>query len=191
MPAAKTDEMTQAVGVDESGGLWALPGGGASGGGLGEYAGDMLASGTFDLSAYTAKTRIESGISLAKLKEYKKVRIYVKAAEVVSGFNVVVDSLTTQWPASLWGGSVATLSIELSWVDDSHTYVDARQLQGTKAQMWQSNWQTGVGIVDWTMNWGEIGCYQKWEGEKYLYFYFSSDKAETTDIKWYVCGVFK
>lgn len=27
MPAAKTDEMTQAVGVDESGGLWALPGG--------------------------------------------------------------------------------------------------------------------------------------------------------------------
>ncbi len=26
-PAAKTDEMTQAVGVDESGGLWALPGG--------------------------------------------------------------------------------------------------------------------------------------------------------------------
>ena len=31
MPAVKTDEMTQAVGVDESGGLWALPGGGASG----------------------------------------------------------------------------------------------------------------------------------------------------------------
>lgn len=30
-PAAKTDEMTQAVGVDEAGGLWALPGGGASG----------------------------------------------------------------------------------------------------------------------------------------------------------------
>ena len=28
MPAVKTDEMTQAVGVDESGGLWALPGGG-------------------------------------------------------------------------------------------------------------------------------------------------------------------
>lgn len=27
-PAAKTDEMTQAVGVDEAGGLWALPGGG-------------------------------------------------------------------------------------------------------------------------------------------------------------------
>lgn len=27
-PAAKTDEMTQAVGVDESGGLWALPGSG-------------------------------------------------------------------------------------------------------------------------------------------------------------------
>lgn len=30
MPSAKTDEMTQAVGVDESGGLWALPGGNAS-----------------------------------------------------------------------------------------------------------------------------------------------------------------
>lgn len=29
MPAAKTDEMTQAVGVDEAGGLWALPGGGS------------------------------------------------------------------------------------------------------------------------------------------------------------------
>lgn len=28
MPAAKTDEMTQAVGVDETGGLWALPGSG-------------------------------------------------------------------------------------------------------------------------------------------------------------------
>lgn len=28
MPAAKTDEMTQAVGVDAQGGLWALPGGG-------------------------------------------------------------------------------------------------------------------------------------------------------------------
>ena len=28
MPAAKTGEMTQAVGVDEAGGLWALPGGG-------------------------------------------------------------------------------------------------------------------------------------------------------------------
>lgn len=27
MPVAKTDEMTQAVGVDEAGGLWALPGG--------------------------------------------------------------------------------------------------------------------------------------------------------------------
>ena len=29
MPAAKTGEMTQAVGVDEAGGLWALPGGSA------------------------------------------------------------------------------------------------------------------------------------------------------------------
>lgn len=29
-PAAKTDEMTQAVGVDDAGGLWALPGGGKS-----------------------------------------------------------------------------------------------------------------------------------------------------------------
>ena len=34
MPAAKTDAMTQAVGVDEAGGLWALPGGG---GGSGEW----------------------------------------------------------------------------------------------------------------------------------------------------------
>ena len=33
-PAAKTDEMTQEVGVDELGGLWALPGGG---GGVGEW----------------------------------------------------------------------------------------------------------------------------------------------------------
>ena len=31
MPAAKTDEMTQAVGVDEAGGLWTLPGGGPGG----------------------------------------------------------------------------------------------------------------------------------------------------------------
>ena len=31
-PAEKTDEMTQAVGVDEAGGLWALPGGGSSDG---------------------------------------------------------------------------------------------------------------------------------------------------------------
>ena len=34
MPAAKTDDMTQAVGVDANGGLWALPGGG---GGSGEW----------------------------------------------------------------------------------------------------------------------------------------------------------
>ena len=65
MPAAKTAEMTQAVGVDANGGLWALPGGGAHGLTLGEnYDIELIASALIDqenIPSYIEITKKENG----------------------------------------------------------------------------------------------------------------------------------
>ena len=58
-PAAKTDEMTQAVGVDETGGLWTAPGG----------------SGEWELVGDITLTEPVSGISLTFEKSYKELFI--------------------------------------------------------------------------------------------------------------------
>lgn len=58
-PAAKTDEMTQAVGVDETGGLWTAPGG----------------SGEWELVGDITLTEPVSVISLAFEKSYKELFI--------------------------------------------------------------------------------------------------------------------
>lgn len=67
-PVAKTDEMTQEVGVDELGGLFTKEGGGNSGEILSEL---QLASGTVVAGA-EAQSYIDTGVSLAMLKKYKR-----------------------------------------------------------------------------------------------------------------------
>ena len=64
-PVAKTNDMTQAVGVDANGGLWALPGGGAHGLTLGEnYDIELIASALIDqenIPSYIEITKKENG----------------------------------------------------------------------------------------------------------------------------------
>ena len=69
MPAAKTDEMTQAVGVDEAGGLWTAPGGGSG-------------KEQFKVIGQSVATEEVSSIFVTLPKpacEYKKVYIYITA----------------------------------------------------------------------------------------------------------------
>ena len=67
MPAAKTDDMTQAVGVDEAGGLWTAPGGGSG-------------KEQFKVIGQSVATEEVSSIFVTLPKpacEYKKVYIYI------------------------------------------------------------------------------------------------------------------
>lgn len=69
MPAAKTDEMTQAVGVDEAGGLWTLPGG--SGGTDGQAA-ELLIS-------VTTEERVAAIMAEFNPAKYRKIMAIAKA----------------------------------------------------------------------------------------------------------------
>lgn len=74
MPVAKTDEMTQSVGVDEAGGLWAMTGGGNT-----EINGTIstIASGT--IPAGTAgRTIIDTGVTFGEMLKHKLVSVYLK-----------------------------------------------------------------------------------------------------------------
>lgn len=65
-PVAKTDEMTQSVGVDEDGGLWAVPGG--SGGGETRTVNETTLA-TVVLAE--GETSVDSGITVGDLRRYK------------------------------------------------------------------------------------------------------------------------
>ena len=67
-PAAKTADMTQAVGVDEAGALWTAAGGSGTDGLV--FSNDLLAEGTI-ASGLAQYTEIDTGLTLAVLREYK------------------------------------------------------------------------------------------------------------------------
>lgn len=67
-PADKTAEMTQSVGVDEAGALWTAAGGSGSDDLV--FSNDLLAEGTI-ASGLDAWTAIDTGLTLADLREYK------------------------------------------------------------------------------------------------------------------------
>ena len=80
MPAAKTDEMTQAVGVDEAGGLWALPGGGESDI-VQEQA--VLASGT--IASGTTAGNWETGVTVGDLRKWRLFSVSFKSVSTQGG----------------------------------------------------------------------------------------------------------
>ena len=69
MPAAKTDAMTQAVGVDEAGGLWTAPGGETP-----TLQETVLASGTIAAGTEN-KTIIDTGLTMADIRAWKYILI--------------------------------------------------------------------------------------------------------------------
>ena len=75
MPAAKTDEMTQAVGVDEAGGLWTAEGGGDNKnieGTISTIAGGTIPAGT------AGRTIIDTGVTFGDMLKHKLVSVYLK-----------------------------------------------------------------------------------------------------------------
>lgn len=93
MPAAKTDEMTQAVGVDEAGGLWTMAGGNTpSSVTVTEIATGTIPSGTKAVITHT-------GITFGQLNDYKRVSIVVMNATTNPGtdWTIVHNNDTTAW----------------------------------------------------------------------------------------------
>lgn len=79
-PAAKTDEMTQAVGVDAQGGLWALPSGGESDI-VQEQA--VLASGT--IASGTTAGDWETGVTVGDLRKWRYFSVSFRSASNQGG----------------------------------------------------------------------------------------------------------
>ena len=79
MPVAKTGDMTQAVGVDEAGGLWTMAGGG---GGESEFAGTetLLASGTIP-SGTEAMYITDSGVTYDEFLKHRYVKVTFRSTE--------------------------------------------------------------------------------------------------------------
>lgn len=93
MPAAKTDEMTQAVGVDEAGGLWTMAGGNTpSSVTVTEIASGTIPSGTKAVITHT-------GITFGQLNDYKRVSIIVMNSTTNPGtdWTIVHNNDTTVW----------------------------------------------------------------------------------------------
>lgn len=78
-PVAKTDEMTQAVGVDDAGGLWTMAGGGGSG----NLTITQLATGTI-VSGTEKGTATDTGITLRSLLTHKLFQFRMKSTENIS-----------------------------------------------------------------------------------------------------------
>ena len=75
MPAAKTGEMTQAVGVDEAGGLWTMAGGG--GGYPAGYEKIDIASGTIPADTDSSSV-IDTGVTYGMVKGYDAFAISIR-----------------------------------------------------------------------------------------------------------------
>ena len=80
MPVAKTDEMTQAVGVDEAGGLWTRAGGGESDI-VQEQA--VLASGT--IASGTTAGNWETGVTVGDLRKWRLFSVSFKSVSTQGG----------------------------------------------------------------------------------------------------------
>lgn len=93
MPAAKTDEMTQAIGVDDAGGLWTLPGG---------------SGGWQQVSTFTVEEDVAS-ISIPFSEEQKKELVsadfvFIKGAAIGTIFDVDNDAGATMNCKFMIGG---------------------------------------------------------------------------------------
>lgn len=80
MPVAKTDDMTQAVGVDEAGGLWTRAGGGESDI-VQEQA--VLASGT--IASGTTAGNWETGVTVGDLRKWRLFSVSFKSVSTQGG----------------------------------------------------------------------------------------------------------
>ena len=187
-PAA-TDDMTQQVGVKKDGTMWVPP----SGSGLGEYAGDLLAEGTIDISNYTANTRIETGVTLAKLKEYKRIRLTFKATtNKGNGYFFIKVSNESFMRCELNG-----LVLDLEWANDSKTLVRMHLWIGNSSYISNAVKAdiTTFGQDERNTSLSIIGAMCNVSGVKEtetLYFNFSSDKSDTTvTYPWWIYGVMK
>lgn len=79
-PVTKTEEMSQAVGVDDAGGLWALPGGGESDI-VQEQA--VLASGT--IASGTTAGNWETGVTVGDLRKWRYFSVSFRSASNQNG----------------------------------------------------------------------------------------------------------
>lgn len=180
-------------------GEWEVVSGGGTGGGLGNLANVRLANGVFDLSAYTAKTPIETGITIGMLRGYKLVRIYIKSGSAdVSGLNIILGTTTENWPIVLDGLPTKYYALDLEWADDSRTLLKKTQVKDSSAYMWNVNtWSSALGgwngSIEWCKASNPSGTFldtSKMNSASQLFFRFTSDKAnETQDCEWYIQGV--
>lgn len=119
MPAAKTDEMTQAVGVDAEGKLWGLPGGG--GGSLGTNAGVVLGTGIATSQEITgAYIKIDTGVTLAMLRTYKRFQVLLKSSENKS-WNYVIPGFGID--RCFFRTNVSCLCMVCEWADDQKNFI--------------------------------------------------------------------
>lgn len=127
-PVAKTAEMTQPVGVDGDGGLWAPPGSGGSGETIiGEET--VLASGT--IASGTAKnSKTTTGITLSELRKWKQFTFEIRS-----------QGQTTYWSVGFLDSSGiihnlcrvqnSNIKFQVEWADSAKSIVRVFYGMGT------------------------------------------------------------
>lgn len=97
-PVAKTDAMTQSVGVDTAGGLWAVPGSGGGSGGVEPTAAEKIVEYTADADGAAAHSFTFTVEEYPKLAEYNHLRGIVKktANGSMPWVNVILNDAATQ-----------------------------------------------------------------------------------------------
>lgn len=110
-PAAKTDEMTQAVGVDDAGGLWALPGGG-------EFKSDIICDITTTEPVVAMSQAVDN-------KLYRMLFVHVKFQGVAGEMNPdgITSGFRQRFCLKLANGKEISQSIMVSLVSSSNTPV--------------------------------------------------------------------
>lgn len=172
MPAAKTDEMTQAVGVDAAGGLWTMAGGEVL-----TFRNTKLASGTFASGESSGAKSI--GLTADDLRKWKWFGFKFSSTQTLNvafraaGVNLWYGNQAGQQVLFVWGDTARTRALAVACGKDWLRVDDDGFAQ-------RGNTVTYYGNTAQTFTGGSVGT-----GNVQIYLHSNL----TADLSWSVWGV--